>query len=107
MTCLYSHLVVPIGGIIGGLIGWTDGGTIGHIVGGHIGGKSIELLHSGVISPFTHLHTQLPNEYVDINNKKVKIDNLIISHKFHMKYHHDHCFQQISCRDKVEHQIDQ
>jgi hypothetical protein len=35
-----------------------DGGTIEHIVGGQIGGRSIELLHSGCISPSTQRQTQ-------------------------------------------------
>lgn len=49
---------MPIGGIDGGLIGSIDGDMIGQIVGGQIGGRSIELLHSGCISPFTHWHVQ-------------------------------------------------
>jgi hypothetical protein len=35
-----------------------DGGTIEHIVGGQMGGRSIELLHSGCISPSTQRQTQ-------------------------------------------------
>ena len=52
------HDDVPIGGILSGLIGAIDGAAIGQIRGGQIGGISIELLHSGCISPSTHWHLQ-------------------------------------------------
>ena len=49
---------MPIGGIFGARIGAILGDLIGHTFGGHIGGRSILLLHSACMSPFTHLHTQ-------------------------------------------------
>lgn len=49
------------------------------MVGGHSGGKSIELEQIGVISPFTHLHTQFPKELVEISDKTKMIKNLIES----------------------------
>jgi hypothetical protein len=52
------HDDVPIGGIVGGLTGAIDGPAIGQMRGGQIGGISIELLHSGCISPSTHSHVQ-------------------------------------------------
>jgi hypothetical protein len=52
------HDDVPIGGIVGGLIGAIDGAAIGQMRDGQIGGISIELLHSGCISPSTHWHVQ-------------------------------------------------
>jgi hypothetical protein len=52
------HDDVPSGGIVGGLIGAIDGPAIGQMRGGQTGGISIELLHSGRISPSTHSHVQ-------------------------------------------------
>ena len=52
------HDDVPSGGMVGGLIGAIDGPAIGQMRGGQIGGMSIELLHSGCISPSTHWHVQ-------------------------------------------------
>jgi hypothetical protein len=53
--------------------GWKgviDGGTIEHIVGGQIGGKSIELLHSGCISPSTQRQTQVASAFPEKTNAK-------------------------------------
>jgi hypothetical protein len=52
------HEDVPRGGIVGGLIGAMEGPAIGQMRGGQIGGISIELLHSGCMSPSTHWHVQ-------------------------------------------------
>jgi hypothetical protein len=43
---------------MGGLTGAIDGAVMGQIVGGQIGGRSMALLQSGCICPFTHWHMQ-------------------------------------------------
>ena len=48
------------------------------MVSGHIGGKSIELEQIGVISPFTHLHTQFAKEFVVSRNVNMNIKIFII-----------------------------
>jgi hypothetical protein len=53
-----QHDDVPSGGMVGGLIGAIDGPAIAQMRGGQIGGMSIELLHSGCMSPSTHWHVQ-------------------------------------------------
>ncbi len=71
-TCLFWQFDVPIGGITIGFSGCIDGGVRGHTVGGQIGGMSRELEHKGVISPFTHLHTQFPYEKVETVKRRNK-----------------------------------
>ena len=62
------HDDVPIGGTVGGLIGAIDGPAIGQMLGGHIGGRSIEVLHSGCISPSTHWQVQPASARARISN---------------------------------------
>ena len=59
-------------------MGCIDGGTISQTVGGQIGGISIELEQIGVMFPFTHLQTQLPNEFV-VKNRIDRKSSFFIS----------------------------
>ena len=61
-----------MGGILGVCIGAMLGGVIPHTVGGHMGRKSMLLLHSGCITPFTHRQTQSAFALVALKNAAIR-----------------------------------
>ena len=65
-----------MGGIMGGCIGVTLGGVIWQTFGGHMGGKSMLLLHSGCIAPFTHRQTHFAFALVALTDTPTSAANI-------------------------------
>ena len=66
------HTLVPIGGTDGISTGFTLGGVIGQTLGEQIGLRSIELLHSALTWPLTHLQEQLAWAWFGIKLKNTR-----------------------------------